>query len=111
VVLRKLGGSCESNLSSCQSGEELTERAIERCTFDQARLIRHNKILAKNGIAPDGTSFMTDEWYGDSDIQELHWIVKPSLGSEGYLPVLPHYIYVLHDGKYQTVLPINPHDA
>lgn len=30
-------------------------RAIERCTFDQARLIRHNRILAKNGIAPDGT--------------------------------------------------------
>jgi hypothetical protein len=32
----------------------LTPRAIERCTFDQARLIRHNRILAKNGIAPDG---------------------------------------------------------
>lgn len=31
------------------------DRAIERCTFDQARLIRHNRILAKNGIAPDGT--------------------------------------------------------
>lgn len=30
------------------------DRAIERCTFDQARLIRHNRILAKNGIAPDG---------------------------------------------------------
>jgi hypothetical protein len=29
-------------------------RAIERCTFDRARLIRHNRILAKNGIAPDG---------------------------------------------------------
>jgi hypothetical protein len=33
----------------------LPHRAIERCTFDQARLIRHNRILAKNGIAPDGT--------------------------------------------------------
>jgi len=33
---------------------KLTSRAIERCTFDQARLIRHNRILAKNGIAPDG---------------------------------------------------------
>jgi hypothetical protein len=32
----------------------LIHRAIERCTFDQARLIRHNRILAKNGIAPDG---------------------------------------------------------
>lgn len=31
-----------------------TRRAIEKCTFDQARLIRHNRILAKNGIAPDG---------------------------------------------------------
>jgi hypothetical protein len=29
-------------------------RAINRCTFDQARLIRHNQILAANGIAPDG---------------------------------------------------------
>ena len=29
-------------------------RAIERCTFDRARLIRHNRLLAKNGIAPDG---------------------------------------------------------
>ena len=31
-------------------------RAIERCNFDQARLIRHNRILAANGIAPDGMS-------------------------------------------------------
>jgi len=31
-------------------------RAIDRVTFDQARLIRHNRILAKNGIAPDGES-------------------------------------------------------
>ncbi len=34
-------------------------RAIERCNFDQARLIRHNRILAKNGIAPDGQSRAT----------------------------------------------------
>lgn len=34
--------------------KKLIDRAIERCTFDQARLIRHNRILAKNGIAPDG---------------------------------------------------------
>lgn len=33
----------------------MSDRAIERCTFDQARLIRHNQMLAKNGIAPDGT--------------------------------------------------------
>lgn len=33
---------------------DVGNRAIERCTFDQARLIRHNRILAKNGIAPDG---------------------------------------------------------
>jgi hypothetical protein len=40
---------------SIVAGIELTlHRAIERCTFDQARLIRHNRILAKNGIAPDG---------------------------------------------------------
>jgi hypothetical protein len=26
-------------------------------TFDQARLIRHNRILAKNGIAPDGMGY------------------------------------------------------
>lgn len=32
----------------------LTHRAVEKCTFDRARLIRHNRILAKNGIAPDG---------------------------------------------------------
>ena len=31
-----------------------TYRAVNRCTFDQARLIRHNQILAANGIAPDG---------------------------------------------------------
>lgn len=34
-------------------------RAINRCTFDQARLIRHNRILAKNGIAPDGTPLVS----------------------------------------------------
>jgi len=32
----------------------IDNRAIDRVTFDQARLIRHNRILAKNGIAPDG---------------------------------------------------------
>jgi hypothetical protein len=63
VVLRKLGGSCEFTfLPACLLGAELTERAIERCTFDQARLIRHNKILAKNGIAPDGASLISDDW-------------------------------------------------
>lgn len=35
-------------------GGMLTNRAIEKCSFDRARLIRHNRILAKNGIAPDG---------------------------------------------------------
>ncbi|KAK1922202.1 hypothetical protein DB88DRAFT_497528 [Papiliotrema laurentii] len=50
-------GSSENRLGLDESGVEEVRRimAIERVTFDQARLIRHNRILAKNGIAPDGT--------------------------------------------------------
>ncbi|WWC64774.1 uncharacterized protein I303_107386 [Kwoniella dejecticola CBS 10117] len=50
-------GSGESRMGLDERGVEEVRRimAIERCTFDQARLIRHNRILAKNGIAPDGT--------------------------------------------------------
>ncbi|EIW72171.1 hypothetical protein M231_01858 [Tremella mesenterica] len=50
-------GSSESRLGLDEAGVEEVRRimALERCTFDQARLIRHNRILAKNGIAPDGT--------------------------------------------------------
>ncbi|WVQ66664.1 uncharacterized protein L199_004851 [Kwoniella botswanensis] len=50
-------GSGESRMGLDEAGVEEVRRimAIERCTFDQARLIRHNRILAKNGIAPDGT--------------------------------------------------------
>ncbi|OWT37555.1 hypothetical protein J008_05046 [Cryptococcus neoformans] len=50
-------GSGEGRLGLDEAGVEEVRRimAIERCTFDQARLIRHNRILAKNGIAPDGT--------------------------------------------------------
>ncbi|OCF34221.1 hypothetical protein I316_04172 [Kwoniella heveanensis BCC8398] len=50
-------GSGESRVGLDDAGVEEVRRimAIERCTFDQARLIRHNRILAKNGIAPDGT--------------------------------------------------------
>ncbi|TXT15826.1 hypothetical protein VHUM_00329 [Vanrija humicola] len=50
-------GSSESRLGLDEAGVEEVRRimAIEKCTFDQARLIRHNRILAKNGIAPDGT--------------------------------------------------------
>ncbi|WWC91885.1 uncharacterized protein L201_006834 [Kwoniella dendrophila CBS 6074] len=50
-------GSSESRLGLDENGVEEVRRimAIEKCTFDQARLIRHNRILAKNGIAPDGT--------------------------------------------------------
>ncbi|WVR09581.1 hypothetical protein IAU60_006651 [Kwoniella sp. DSM 27419] len=49
--------SGESRLGLDEAGVEEIRRimAIEKCTFDQARLIRHNRILAKNGIAPDGT--------------------------------------------------------
>ncbi|WVQ84545.1 hypothetical protein IAT38_006699 [Cryptococcus sp. DSM 104549] len=50
-------GSGEGRVGLDDAGVEEVRRimAIERCTFDQARLIRHNRILAKNGIAPDGT--------------------------------------------------------
>nr|XP_031861593.1 uncharacterized protein CI109_002823 [Kwoniella shandongensis]KAA5528665.1 hypothetical protein CI109_002823 [Kwoniella shandongensis] len=50
-------GSGEGRIGLDEEGVEEVRRimAIERCTFDQARLIRHNRILAKNGIAPDGT--------------------------------------------------------
>ncbi|ORY31656.1 hypothetical protein BCR39DRAFT_88072 [Naematelia encephala] len=50
-------GSAEGRMGLDEAGVEEVRRimAIERCTFDQARLIRHNRILAKNGIAPDGT--------------------------------------------------------
>lgn len=50
-------GSQENRQGLDEAGVEEVRRimAIERCTFDQARLIRHNRILAKNGIAPDGT--------------------------------------------------------
>ncbi|KAK4684690.1 hypothetical protein P7C73_g5477, partial [Tremellales sp. Uapishka_1] len=50
-------GSGESRVGLDEEGVEEVRRimAIERCNFDQARLIRHNRILAKNGIAPDGT--------------------------------------------------------
>jgi hypothetical protein len=50
--LRKLGGSCTFTFLRGVITDEC--RAIERCNFDRARLIRHNRILAKNGIAPDG---------------------------------------------------------
>ncbi|WVN89284.1 uncharacterized protein L203_104505 [Cryptococcus depauperatus CBS 7841] len=50
-------GSGESRVGLDDAGVEEVRRimSIERCTFDQARLIRHNRILAKNGIASDGT--------------------------------------------------------
>jgi len=50
-------GSGEGRVGLDDAAVEEVRRimAIERCTFDQARLIRHNRILAKNGIAPDGT--------------------------------------------------------
>ncbi|KAJ9114160.1 hypothetical protein QFC20_001676 [Naganishia adeliensis] len=50
-------GSGESRVGLDAAGVEEVRRimAIERCNFDQARLIRHNRILAANGIAPDGT--------------------------------------------------------
>lgn len=49
-------GSNEARMGLDEAGVEEVRRimAIERCGFDQARLIRHNRILAKNGIAPDG---------------------------------------------------------
>lgn len=47
IIVRGCGYGWDTNVDG--------NRAIERCTFDQARLIRHNRILAKNGIAPDGT--------------------------------------------------------
>lgn len=49
-------GSSEARLGLDEAGVEEVRRimAVERCGFDQARLIRHNRHLAKNGIAPDG---------------------------------------------------------
>ncbi|TFK63254.1 hypothetical protein BDN72DRAFT_964028 [Pluteus cervinus] len=53
----------ESNILDGDSRSGLDERATqeimeimrrERVTFDQARLIRHNRILAMNGIDPSG---------------------------------------------------------
>ena len=60
------------------SGNRAYERrAIERCNFDRARLIRHNRILAKNGIAPDGK---LPFWLGGlpADEQVHHSIARPS---------------------------------
>ncbi|CAD6569162.1 MAG: hypothetical protein TREMPRED_005081 [Tremellales sp. Tagirdzhanova-0007] len=50
-------GSGEERMGLDEEAVEEVRRimAIERCNFDRARLIRHNRILAKNGIAPDGT--------------------------------------------------------
>ncbi|CAK9780071.1 hypothetical protein CC85DRAFT_257120 [Cutaneotrichosporon oleaginosum] len=50
-------GSGENRMGLDEAAVEEVRRimAVERCTFDRARLIRHNRILAKNGIAPDGT--------------------------------------------------------
>ncbi|BEI81168.1 hypothetical protein CcaverHIS002_0203280 [Cutaneotrichosporon cavernicola] len=50
-------GSGENRVGLDEEAVEEVRRimAVERCTFDRARLIRHNRILAKNGIAPDGT--------------------------------------------------------
>jgi hypothetical protein len=49
-------GSSEGRIGLDEAGVEEVRRimAVERCNFDQARLIRHNRHLAKNGIAPDG---------------------------------------------------------
>lgn len=52
-----IAGGSEDRLGLDEAGVEEVRRimAVEKCTFDRARLIRHNRILAKNGIAPDGT--------------------------------------------------------
>jgi len=50
-------GSGENRMGLDERGVEEVRRimAIEKCSFDRARLIRQNRLLAANGIAPDGT--------------------------------------------------------
>lgn len=74
-------------------------RAVERCTFDQARLIRHNRILAKNGIAPDGESDITV-----SGVQNilLTWSRHPSGPQGHYASVKRARDRTFHFGGVQT---------
>jgi len=47
-------GDSRSGLDEQGTQEVLAIMRRERVTFDQARLIRHNQILARNGIDPTG---------------------------------------------------------
>lgn len=48
-------------------------------SFDQARLIRHNQILARNGIDPSGTchSFTLAVYVSHGRFKGCHWIPRP----------------------------------
>lgn len=59
-------------------------RAIERCGFDQARLIRHNRHLAKNGIAPDGKSSLPLTTYCARHARSIADTCRNSTGSESH---------------------------
>ncbi|EDR05575.1 uncharacterized protein LACBIDRAFT_191137 [Laccaria bicolor S238N-H82] len=48
------GGDSRSGLDDQGTQEVLEIMRRERVNFDQARLIRHNRILARNGIDPSG---------------------------------------------------------
>ncbi|KAF5353147.1 hypothetical protein D9758_008731 [Tetrapyrgos nigripes] len=50
-------GDSRSGLDERGTQEVLDIMQRERVNFDQARLIRHNRILAANGIDPSGTLF------------------------------------------------------
>lgn len=83
--------SGESRVGLDATGVEEVRRimAIERCNFDQARLIRHNRILAKNGIAPDGEYLCLAwdrRWPSGIDmlsasLQVPPWTARPLQGS------------------------------
>ncbi|KAL4066129.1 hypothetical protein J3A83DRAFT_4099398 [Scleroderma citrinum] len=51
-------GDSRAGLDERGTQEVLEIMRRERVDFDQARLIRHNQILARNGIDPSGGSFL-----------------------------------------------------
>lgn len=63
----------------CSSSCVTSLRRSAYISFDQARLIRHNQILARNGIDPSGTSFSFTfpVRMSDNRLQECHWTPRP----------------------------------
>lgn len=61
---------------------------MEHCrSFDQARLIRHNRILAMNGIDPSGKNICISEYIAHDLIvlfKACPWIQRQSLVCRSY---------------------------